>query len=789
MLKFRALFHVTLWLILAVAAPRSTCLADQSDTSTASNAPFNGRIPVLGHLNGDIGRIWTVAFVPGTHEALCAGRKGVIYLWDWNTLKQIRSFSIDQSPVHCLCVSHDGKTFVSASHSGNVCVWDIASGNQLYKFTCGMPAFSVAVSPEGNWVVVGTQSGGRMWNLHTHQEVVSYAHANNTVYALAWSHDGEYVADGGSKICIWSMQQHKFISTLSESGKSFGGLAFTPDDRYLFSGASQPGDAGGATVTKWDLSTQRNIQTVTMTHGVWSMAVTPDGRYVFAVGYDNFLYVWPLSGSQVFIFSTGHTWDITSVAISSDGNYALLGSKDMTVSVLGLNGAGNNASSTDVAVNNTQSPPPAPSQTQAPPPENNTPPPAPAPMPAPTPIGYTPTPISISGTPQPPSLPADPNSIFRPQYQDTQKNFEKVQAEIHGLVVSPLDSGDMVGQTLDIIATVMNDQGNTNSGQVAFDDNQVGPDMRQSLQEASQVVHLRYPIWQNGVVHISFGDQYSQKDGGSAGGAFALLILSTLENFDIDDNFAMTGEITADWKLRAIGGVGAKIQGAIDGGCTAVIIPQDDLQEFHDAMLLDGPDTAWKIQIYTEPNLQQAEEQIRTDRPKNLQEAMYLFSKVQGQFQDEGDRALYDPEVKSDLEQVLALNPNCASARYMLLESQGKQPTKLSESASEYEAFVDVYPILDLIFSDKNVIINQDTLPTLVVNKMRRSLGELRDISPDDTVPLVEDLLSLVNACDDFANGQADSQDVADQLSTVAGQLEALQMDHATMQKMIQQGI
>ncbi|HTV48081.1 MAG TPA: S16 family serine protease, partial [Phycisphaerae bacterium] len=733
-------------------------------------APFNGRIPVVGVLSGDIGQIWTVAFVPNTHEALSAGRDGVIRLWDLNTLQQIRTFSGSDSPVHRISVSPDGKTFVGVSQNGDVRVWNIATGNQLSMFNCGVPVYSSAISPDGNWVVVGTRIGGKMWNLKTGQELTAYAHNLRGDYAVAWSPDSAYVVDGGdaSKILVWSMRQGKFIDTLAEKTGILVGMAFTPDGRYLFcSGVS-------ATVTQWDFLNRRKIQAATLGRGIGSLVVTSDSRYLFAGGNDHLLYIWPLQTNRVFAFTTEHTKGIC-IAVSSDGNYALVGSVDGTISVLGLNAADNNAPSNDVVVNN--NPPSAVTdETQAPPANDTS-----------TPVGNSPTPVSITNAPPAANQTVDPDSIFRPQYQNTQKDFEKVQAEIHGLVVSQLDNGDMVGQTMDIIATVMNDQGN--SGQAIFDDSQIGSQMRQSLRDAVQAVHLRYPLWQDGLVHISFGDEYSAKDGGSAGGAFAILMLSTLENFDIDDNFAMTGEITIDWKLRAIGGVAAKIQGAIDGGCTAVIIPQDDLQEFHDAMLLDGPDTAWKIQIFTEPDLQHAEELIRTDRPKNFQQAMDLFSKVQDQFQNEGDRALYDPKVKSELEQVLTLNPNCASARYMLDESEGRQPTKLSESASVFEALIDVYPIQDLIFTDKDVVINQDTLPSLVVNKMRRSLGELRDISPDDTVPLIDDLIALVNVCDQFANGQVDDQAVTDQLSVVAGRLEALQMDHATMQKMIQQGI
>ncbi|HMD54976.1 MAG TPA: S16 family serine protease, partial [Phycisphaerae bacterium] len=329
----------------------------------------------------------------------------------------------------------------------------------------------------------------------------------------------------------------------------------------------------------------------------------------------------------------------------------------------------------------------------------------------------------------------NPGTISAPENPNRPKPFAKVQSEVQGLVVSRLDNGDMAGQTLDIIATV-SPSGNPNDP-AAFVGSAIGPEMRTSLQEAIRAIQVRYPTWGNGTIQISFGDEYSQKDGGSAGAAFALLFLSELENFDIDNQFAITGEITTDWKFRPVGGVAAKIQGAVDNGCKAVILPEANLQQVQDAILLNGQDTAWKIQIFTEPDLQHAEALIRSDRAKNLQQAIDLFSKVQDEFGNKGDAALYDPQVIGELKQVLALAPEMESAQYLLEESQGKEPRNLSDFASEYEAIVHIYPIQDLIFSDKNVVINRTTLPSLVVDKMRRNLGQLRDISPDDTVPLI----------------------------------------------------
>src|SRR6202021_2467746 len=57
------------------------------------------------------------------------------------------------------------------------------------------------------------------------------------------------------------------------------------------------------------------------------------------------------------------------------------------------------------------------------------------------------------------------------------------------------------------------------------------PTMRTALEEAVRAVRLRYPIWEPGHIDLSFAEKSVSHGGPSAGTVFALLMLSTLENF------------------------------------------------------------------------------------------------------------------------------------------------------------------------------------------------------------------------------------------------------------------
>lgn len=154
----------------------------------------------------------------------------------------------------------------------------------------------------------------------------------------------------------------------------------------------------------------------------------------------------------------------------------------------------------------------------------------------------------------------DPNSIRREEFIDREKLIENNLATVVGLFIDEHDNGQQFGVTVDIIAQASRERG----AAVNFQRPQgIGKEMRISMEEAERAIRARYPKWENGIIRLSFGNKYSNKDGGSSGAAFALLILSLLEGFEIDSDAAITGDILANWKVVGVGAVPEKIHCAV----------------------------------------------------------------------------------------------------------------------------------------------------------------------------------------------------------------------------------
>ena len=76
----------------------------------------------------------------------------------------------------------------------------------------------------------------------------------------------------------------------------------------------------------------------------------------------------------------------------------------------------------------------------------------------------------------------------------------------------------------------------------------------------------------NSAIHIIL-DSSIQKDGPSAGGAFMISHLSKLLGHTLSNRVGLTGEISSNFKITAIGGINMKINGSLEAGCRCVIAP------------------------------------------------------------------------------------------------------------------------------------------------------------------------------------------------------------------------
>lgn len=153
---------------------------------------------------------------------------------------------------------------------------------------------------------------------------------------------------------------------------------------------------------------------------------------------------------------------------------------------------------------------------------------------------------------------------------------------IHGLAVV----GSHQGALLDIEAVVTPGEGRvTVTGIVEEEElGQEGRRMRRKSTARGSAENVRtlldelgYPLGARNL-HINFPGG-SPVDGPSAGVAMALVAISAMTGRAIDGTCAVTGEITVQGRVKAVGGVPSKVEAAKLAGLTRVYIPAENEAE------------------------------------------------------------------------------------------------------------------------------------------------------------------------------------------------------------------
>jgi hypothetical protein len=249
------------------------------------------------------------------------------------------------------------------------------------------------------------------------------------------------------------------------------------------------------------------------------------------------------------------------------------------------------------------------------------------------------------------------------------------QAVLNGLLVTEASNGKLAGAASRMNATVVS---NGAAFELGFNQD-VGEMMNKATDEIKKFISVRHAqaLPAGYRIELAFADKYSPKDGPSAAVACALLADALIGGKELDDAFAVTGDMTAEGKVRPVGGVGAKLRGAIKAECKYVAVPAANASSVTDSYIIEGPKALYKTQILSIATFDEAHRLAVKTRAEDVQKALDEFSAVQ-QALGNNPAFVSHPKVQEKLRTVLKTLPNHLSAKLLLLHGMGQGPDRLS---------------------------------------------------------------------------------------------------------------
>ncbi len=241
-----------------------------------------------------------------------------------------------------IAFSPDGKYFATAGQRTDLCttLWDVETGEQLWRVTHEKQIDAVAFSPDGtsmatyyedDAVSVLRVADGILIPHTIHAEKWRKIKRNPSIdhdedgwgRRVRFSPDGKHLAElkmGGSSITLWDVNTGKKTEAFDGVKGLARTLAFSPEGHCL--GLSCTPDPEYDTVELWDAEKRASF-----THSgfVITVAMSPDGMFLATGGADKTVKLWHVETQECFQTLLGHIGGIVSLAFSLDGTLLVSG--------------------------------------------------------------------------------------------------------------------------------------------------------------------------------------------------------------------------------------------------------------------------------------------------------------------------------------------------------------------------------------------------------------------------------------------------------------------------------
>jgi predicted NACHT family NTPase len=276
-------------------------------------------------------RVHSIAFSPDGQFLVASDSIGQIYLWDMTEGKQIFAFQAHSLWIFSVVFSPDGKIFATGGGNKTIKLWDVKTGKCLKTLRGHINSIrTLSFSPDSQIIAsAGEDETIRLWDVNLGEQLKINLEHTDRVNSIAFSPDGKFIAAGNNNntdVYIWNIKTGESFKQFKGHNSWIQSVSWASDGASIVSG-----DADGI-IRIWDLSTSHCTRTLYAHNGVIkSVAFSNNNKLIASAGEDKIIKLWDVSKGTYKQILSGHNQLISSVIFSPDNKILASASEDQTV--------------------------------------------------------------------------------------------------------------------------------------------------------------------------------------------------------------------------------------------------------------------------------------------------------------------------------------------------------------------------------------------------------------------------------------------------------------------------